>query len=170
MMRILVGVAERGAPELLAELDGVLPLRGHELVLAHVIDTGARGELERERGRLHPPRPLPLHRMRLIGESERQAAAAALEEAALEARALGAEIDSVAAEGEPGRVLARLAEERGCMLTVVGARVGGRDEPPGPRSVGHTARFVLDHNPRPVLLLRGSVPDKATYPVPPVDR
>ncbi len=39
-MRILVGVAERGAPELLAELDGIVPPRGHELVLAHGIDTG----------------------------------------------------------------------------------------------------------------------------------
>lgn len=157
-MRILLGVAERGAPELLAELDGILPVRGVELVLAHVIDTGARGELERQRGRLHPPRPLPPHRQRVIGEAERQAAVAALQEADQAARALGAVAETVTVEGEPGRVLAGLAESRSCELVVVGARVDRRDERPGPHSVGHTARFVLDHSPRPVLLLRGHSP------------
>lgn len=160
-MRILVGVAERGAPELLEELDGILPLRGHELVLAHVIDTGVRGELERERGRLHPPRPLPPHRLRVIGEAERHAAAAVLAEADQAARALGAGAKAVTAEGEPGRVLARLVDEQGCAVAVVGARIDRRDEPPGPHSVGHTARFVLDHSPRPVLLLRGRPPEYA---------
>ncbi|HEY5487462.1 MAG TPA: hypothetical protein VIK06_07435 [Candidatus Limnocylindrales bacterium] len=29
---------------------------------------------------------------------------------------------------------------------------------PGPRSVGHVARFVLDHSPVPVLLMRPRVP------------
>jgi nucleotide-binding universal stress UspA family protein len=152
-MRILVGVAERGGPELLGELDRLLSLRGSELVLAHVIDTGARGEVKLARGHLLP-RPLPPHRLRAIGEAERQAADATLKEAAEAARALGAGAETVAAEGEPGRVVARMAEERACALVVVGARVNRRDEPPGPHSVGHTARFVLDHSPRPVLLMR----------------
>ncbi len=50
----LVGVAERGAPTLLAELAGILPLPGAELLLAHVIDNGVRGELDITRGRCRP--------------------------------------------------------------------------------------------------------------------
>ncbi|HEY4027047.1 MAG TPA: universal stress protein [Candidatus Dormibacteraeota bacterium] len=153
-MRVIVGI-ERGAPELLAELDRLLPLRRNELVLAHVVDSGARGELERARGWLPRPRPLPPHRVRAIGEAERQAAAATLHEAAEAARALGADPEVVAAEGEPGRVLARLGEERRCSLVVVGARVDRQAESQGPHSVGHTARFVLDHSLSPVLLVRG---------------
>ena len=124
------------------------------LVLAHVIDTGARGEIERARG--HPlPRPVPPHRLRAIGEAERHAAEAALKEAAETARALGACAETVPAEGEPGRIVARMAGERACALVVVGVRVNRRDEPPGPHSVGHTARFVLGHSPCPILLMRG---------------
>ena len=153
-MRILVGIAERGGPELLGELDRLLSLSGTDLLLAHVIDTGARGEVELARGHLLP-RPLPPHRLRAIGEAERQAAQAALKEAAEAGRALGVDADTVVAEGEPGRVVVRMAEERACALVAVGARVNRRDEPPGPHSVGHTARFVLDHSPCPVLLIRG---------------
>lgn len=159
LMRILAGIAERGGPDLLAELDGLLPLHGNELVLVHVVDNGARGELERTRGRVHPPRPLPPHRLRVIGEAERQAAAAALEEASDAARSRGSAVQTIATEGEPGRQLARLAQELGCRLVVMGARVDRRREVPGPHSVGHTARFVLDHSPCPVLLLRGRVAD-----------
>lgn len=153
-MRILVGIAERGGPELLRELDRLLSLRGSELVLTHVIDTGARGEVKLARGHLLP-RPLPPHRLRAIGEAERQAADATLKESAEAARALGAGAETAVAEGEPGRVVARMAEERACALVAVAARVNRRDERPGPHSVGHTARFVLDHSPRPVVLMRG---------------
>jgi nucleotide-binding universal stress UspA family protein len=154
-MRILVAIAERGGPELLAELDQVLSVRGIELVLAHVIDTGARGETELARGHLLP-RPIPPHRLRAIGEAERQAAGAVLNEATEAAQALGAAAETVVAEGEPGRVVASLATERECMLVVVGARVNRQDQQKGPHSVGHTARFVFDHSPCPVLLMRRS--------------
>ena len=153
-MKILVGVAERGAPGLLAELDRLVSLLDNQLLLAHVLDTGARGEIDLHRGHL-VRRRLPHHRLRLIDEAERQAGAAALAEAVAAAEALGASTATVAAEGEPGRVLSRLAEETNCQLVAVAARVDRHDEPPGPHSVGHTARFVLDHSPRPVLLLRG---------------
>lgn len=154
-MRILVGVAERGAPELLAELDRVRPLREDEVLLAHVIDNGMRGEVELHRGHLMP-RPLPQHRARAIGEAEREAARLAAEEAAGVAVRLAARVEVSVEEGEPGRVLSRLAELRGCDLVAVAARVDRGDLRPGPHSVGHTARFVLDHSPRPVLLLRGT--------------
>jgi nucleotide-binding universal stress UspA family protein len=153
-MRLLVGIADRGGPELLAELDRLLPLAGREVVLVHVIDNGARGDMHLARGRL-VQRPMPLHRLQSIGEAERQAAEVTLQEAAAAATARGARAETVVAEGEPGRVISELAARRGCRLVAVSAREDRRAERPGPRSVGHTARFVTDHSPCPVLLLRG---------------
>jgi nucleotide-binding universal stress UspA family protein len=156
-VRVLVGVAEHGAPGLLAEIDRLIPLDGQELLLVHVIDNGMRGEIDLARGRLLH-RPMPHHRLRAIGEAERRAAEAALREAAEVAARFGATAETVAAEGEPGRVVAGIAAQRGCQLVAVASRVDRRDERPGPHSVGHTARFVLDHAPCPVLLLRGPAP------------
>jgi nucleotide-binding universal stress UspA family protein len=132
-----------------------VPLRGNELVLAHVIDTGVRGEMGLERGR-HLSRPIPRQRLRQVGEAEQEAAAEALDEARAVVGRLGASASSEIGEGEPGRILSSLAAERGCGLVVVASRLHRENGPgPGPRSVGHTARFVLDHSPCPVLLIRG---------------
>jgi nucleotide-binding universal stress UspA family protein len=154
-VRLLVGVAEMGAPGLLARVNGLVALRGHEVLLVHVIDTGPRSELHLGRERV-PRRPLPPHRERAVGEAEREAARTLLDEAAAIARRLGAETYAGTAEGEPGRVLCALAAEHGCTAVAVGARAREAAEGrPGPHSVGHTARFVLDHAPCPVLLVRG---------------
>ena len=153
-MRILVGVASRGAPELLRALDPLLSLSGQELVMVHVLDNGAREEMELAGGRLRS-RPIPRHRLRKIGEAERQAARAALDEAVEVALALGALPETLVEEGEPGATLCRRIEERDCDLAVVAPDADLRAIRAGPKSVGHTARFVLDHSPRPVLLIRG---------------
>src|ERR1700682_2843455 len=68
---------------------------------------------------------------------------------------------SEAGSGEPGRVLTRLAAERRASLIVIGARNSDGDLSPGPKSLGHTARFVLDHSPCPALLLRHGEPPPA---------
>lgn len=102
---------------------------------------------ERRRGSPTAPAsctPAAHRRLRLIGEAERQAAAAALDEAAAAAKALGASTEAVGSDGEPGRVLSWVAEESNCQLVALAARMDRRDEPPSPRSVGHAARFVLD--------------------------
>jgi nucleotide-binding universal stress UspA family protein len=153
-MRILLGVASQGAPELLRALDPLVSLSRQELVLVHVLDNGAREEMELAGGRLRS-RPIPRHRLRKIGEAERQAARAALDEAVEVALALGALPETLVEEGEPGAVLCRRIEERGCELAVVAPNAGRLPIAAGPKSVGHTARFVLDHSPRPVLLIRG---------------
>jgi nucleotide-binding universal stress UspA family protein len=163
-MRVLVGIDLRGGPELLQRLHRLLPLQGGELVLAHVIDNGARGEMDLARGWL-VHRPMPRHHRRQVDEAEREAAREALEEAARAARRLGAAAETVVAEGEPGRVLAILAAGRGCELAVVAAR-SVREGEVGPHSVGHTARFLLDHSPCPVLLLRRSPPPPPGPPPP----
>lgn len=152
-VRLLAGVAEVGAAGLLRRVGRLVPLEGQEVLLAHVIDPGTRGELQLGRERV-PRRPLPPHRARAVGEAEQAAARAMLDEAAEIARGLGARTYTLVAEGEPGRVLCALAAEHGCSAVAVAARTG-RSERPGPHSVGHTARFVLDHAPCPVVLARG---------------
>jgi len=156
-MRVMVGVARRGAPELLEDLDRLLPLRDMELLLVHVIDNGARGEIGLARGRLLP-RPIPPHRLRTIGDAERQGAELALDEAVGAAASLGARAETVVAEGEPGRVISTLAEARRCDLVALTVREDRGAEQAGPHSLGHTARFVSDHGPCPVLLVRGRRP------------
>lgn len=131
-MQILLGVASRGAPELLRALDPLVSLSGQELLLVHVMQNGERVEMDLAR--------------------------AALDGAVEVALALGALPETLVEEGDPGRVLCRLIEERDCELAAVAASAGRHPEGPGPKSVGHTARFVLDHSPRPVLLIRGSPP------------
>ncbi len=163
-MRVLVGIDLRGGTELLQRLNRLVPLQGGELVLAHVIDNGARGEMDLARARL-VHRPIPRHHLRQVDEAEREAAREALEEAARVAQRLGAAAETVVAEGEPGRVLAILAARRACQLAVVAARSGGEGEV-GPHSIGHTARFLLDHSPCPVLLLRRSAPPPPGPPRP----
>lgn len=159
-MRVLIGVGERSGAELVAELDRLVPLRGHEVVLVHVIDTGVRGELGLLRGRHHPSRPMPRHRAAAVGEAERAVAAGAIAEARAAAEHRGAMVAAaVVGEGEPGRLVAALAADDRCALVAVAVREEGwADQKPGPKSLGHTARFVVDHSPCPVLLVRHGPP------------
>ncbi|MFN8474839.1 MAG: universal stress protein [Anaerolineae bacterium] len=57
--------------------------------------------------------------------------------------------------GKPEQVIVRVAQEGGVALIAIRAREGTAGHPRlGPASVGHTTRFVLDHAPCDVLLLR----------------
>ena len=75
---------------------------------------------------------------------------------ALEAAGAGGRRASSRLErGRPEQVIASLAGEIGADLVVVLAREAPRSHPlQGPPSVGHTARFILDHALADVLLLR----------------
>jgi nucleotide-binding universal stress UspA family protein len=57
--------------------------------------------------------------------------------------------------GQPEREIVLAARDWPAELVVVGARRHvGAPPPPGPHSVGHIARYVTDHAPCPVLLIR----------------
>jgi nucleotide-binding universal stress UspA family protein len=56
--------------------------------------------------------------------------------------------------GEPGREICAAALAASASLVVLRASRHFNPQP-GPHSVGHTARFVVDHAPCPVLLIRG---------------
>jgi len=58
-------------------------------------------------------------------------------------------------EGRPEQEIVNLAAQWRADLVIVCSRAAYRmKEEVGPRSVGHVARFVIDHAPCPVLLLR----------------
>ena len=57
--------------------------------------------------------------------------------------------------GRPEREIVQAALEWRADVIVICSRSEPEGAPPlGPKSVGHVARFVLDHAPCPVLLLR----------------
>jgi nucleotide-binding universal stress UspA family protein len=116
-----------------------------------VIDTGPRKDIEHTRERfLRPPGP-PLLREHEMGEAEKKSAQEILDEGL---RYLpGAE--AIQRQGRPEREIVNTAAEWRADLAIICPRAEYGYKPTiGPKSVGHVARFVLDHAPCPVLLVR----------------
>ncbi|GCE50234.1 nucleotide-binding universal stress UspA family protein [Thermosporothrix hazakensis] len=128
-------------------------LRAEERTLAvlYVTDIGPEMQIEHQRIRfLRPPRP-PQPRREQMRKAVEMTAHEILEEGS---RSLdGAE--KIERTGRPEREIVRVAQEWQADIVVLCSR-GSLEtaSPPGPKSVGHVARFVLDHAPCPVLLLR----------------
>jgi nucleotide-binding universal stress UspA family protein len=83
---------------------------------------------------------------------------ATLAEAVVAARDAGAQVTSLVTRlerGRPEQVIVAQARELGADLIALRPREHPESIPPiGPPSIGHTARYVVDHAPCPVLLLR----------------
>jgi len=133
--------------------------------LLHVTDTRPRDDMDLIRERFwrhplhphHPPAAPPEHfprpspREKEIYEAEKASA----EEILKEGRGYCAGAESMEREGRPEREIVNLAIEWRADLLIVCSRAGYQfKEEIGPKSVGHVARFVIDHAPCPVLLLR----------------
>lgn len=120
--------------------------------LLYVIDTEPRKEIERTRERFlrKPTGPLAprQHQMR---QAEQASARDILNEGL---RFLpGAE--TLQREGRPEREIVNCAAEWQADVILIAPRADYGDRPEiGPKSVGHVARFVLDHAPCPVFLAR----------------
>ncbi len=151
-MRVLVLVDGLHTEALIDGLASIVRIDQAELLLVYVHGPGPRAGLDLVRHRPGGHR-LPPHRERELVEAELLGSASALAEAELRARALVASVKSMQLAGDPGRAVCDLAAlER---VDVIVIRAGGRDQPPGgPKSLGPTARFVTDHSPCSVLLLR----------------
>jgi nucleotide-binding universal stress UspA family protein len=65
-----------------------------------------------------------------------------------------AEIGDLVANGRPEQEITAAAARINADLLVIGARPRSGPTEASPRSVGHVARFVLDHAPVPVVLIR----------------
>jgi nucleotide-binding universal stress UspA family protein len=121
------------------------------LGILHVTDTGPRRDIEQRRERFMrrpgPPGPRE-HEMQ-------QAEHAAAEDILNEGLRYLPGAESLQRQGRPEREIVNLAAEWEADLVILCPRgeYGGKPTI-GPKSVGHVARFVLDHSPCPVLLVR----------------
>ncbi len=158
-MKILCAIGARGGADLVRHIARGAAALGAELLLVHVIDLGPRHELE------HLPGPLLRRgphggpeRTRVMDAAEVAAGERALAEALAVAQAGGLTAQTRLERGKPEQVIVSLARETGANQIAIGARQAPEHHPKlGPGSVGHAARFVLDHAPCDVLLVRSLV-------------
>ena len=133
-----------------------LPAPVWRFALIYVIDTRPAEELGYLRQALFRGR-LPPDRLAQMTTAEDETAREVLAEARadLQGARPAAEVIIHLARGRPEQEIIRAAHDLRSDLLVVGARFRGGPRPAsGPPSVGHVARFVLDHAPCDVLLLR----------------
>ena len=91
-----------------------------------------------------------------------QAEAAAAQDILQEGLRYVPQAETLSREGRPEREIIQCASEWNADLIVICSRSPAFGGPAlGPKSVGHVARFVLDHAPCPVLLVRPPMSDKA---------
>jgi nucleotide-binding universal stress UspA family protein len=151
-MRVLVLIDGLHSADMLESLARLVNLREADLLLVYVQGPGPRAGLDLVRRRPGGHK-LPPHRERDVADAEQESAASALAEAEAGARDLARSVEAVQVRGEPGRAVLDLALEK--RVDLIAVRAGGRDQAPGPQSLGPIARFVADHSPCAVLLLRG---------------
>jgi len=154
-MYVLCAIGLRGGASLVARVLSLTGGHAVELLLLYVRDPRPRRELERlasplRRGPVGGP-----ERERALRTAEEAAAQAALNEALQVAKQAGVPASTRLADGPAERVIVEIAREVQADVIAIRAREIPGDHPVhGPGSVGHTARFVLDHAPCDVLLVR----------------
>ena len=117
----------------------------------YVIDTGPRKDLELARERFLRPAVRPGSREDEMQQAELGAARDVLQEGL---RFLP-NAETLQRQGRPEREIVNVAAEWRADLVIICPRaVYGGKAVIGPISVGHVARFILDHAPCPVLLVR----------------
>ena len=141
-----------------ALLDAVVPLLAQSAVWVpmHVVDARGRRDLSLLRGSIPGAGPLSRAQQQTIDAATAEHTRAILDatDASLRRRGLQQEPPQIRA-GEPGREICAAAAAVAATLVVLFASRRVRAAS-GPGSVGHTARFVLDHATCPVLLVRGA--------------
>lgn len=157
-MRVLVAVGPSGDFAWLARLATLLPATTAEVCLAHVVDVEARQDWERARQRFIGRPPLPPHRREEVETVERERGRAVLAgaEAVLRRAGYGGAVTRELLANRPEHALVALAAHWSADLMALQARDAPSHPPTGPGSVGHVARFVVDHAPCPVLLVRAA--------------
>jgi nucleotide-binding universal stress UspA family protein len=121
------------------------------LGILYVVDTGPRKDIEHTRERfLRRPGP-----PRSREDEMEQAELAAAQDVLDEGLRYIPNAETFRRQGRPEREIVNLAAEWQADLLIICPRgeYGGKPTI-GPKSVGHVARFVLDHAPCPVLLVR----------------
>lgn len=150
-MRILCCVDGTNIEQVSRAVGALLRASTRTIGVLYVTDTGPEVQMERHRERfLRPPHP-PLPRREQMRQAEQASAQEILEEGS---RFLGG-AELLRRIGRPEREIVQAAVEWQADVIVICSRSPQGGGPPlGPKSVGHVARFVLDHAPCPVLLVR----------------
>ena len=129
----------------------LIPAEPLTLNFLYVIDTRPHEEMERRTGpllrRARPDAP----RLERMHQADEGAAQEILEEA----RGVHPNAETLYRRGQPERVIVNYAAEWNADMIVICPRSSWNEGPTtGPKSIGHVARFVVDHAPCPVLLVR----------------
>ncbi|HZU70675.1 MAG TPA: universal stress protein [Ktedonobacteraceae bacterium] len=150
-MRVLCCLDGTNIEEISKAVSTMLQSEARTIGLLYVIDSGPQGEMERQRERfLRPPHPPAPRR-----EQMRQAEVASAQDILEEGARYFSNAERLQREGRPEREIVQCAADWLADLIVICPRSPKNPGPPiGPKSVGHVARFVLDHAPCPVLLVR----------------
>jgi nucleotide-binding universal stress UspA family protein len=138
-------------------------LRADQLTigLLYVTDSGPQESIERQRSRFLRPQSMTGPRLEKIQQAQQFAASNILEEG--QRYVSGAE--TLQRQGRPEREIVNCAAEWKANLIIISPRSQYDAAEIGPKSVGHVARFVVDHAPCPVLLLRPLAHDR--FPINP---
>ncbi len=135
------------------------------LILLHVVDSGPGQGMEHLRQRYIGLGQPGAERLAQMSQAEQEQSAEILATAleTFQTHWPGGppnpeHIEATTRRGKPEQEIVQASKLAPINLILLGNRhVRGPHEPPyppGPKSVGHVARFVLDHAPCPVLLLR----------------
>lgn len=160
-MRVLCCLDGTNSEEVSKAVSALVNSEKRIVGLLYVVDSGPHGEMERKReGLMRPRRPSgPLH------ERVRQADSMAVQDILDEGLRYIPGAERLQREGRPEREIVLCAAEWQADLVVIcprSPRFGGPAI--GPKSVGHVARFVLDHAPCPVLLVRPVITNRFSLP------
>ncbi len=160
-MRVLCCLDGSNSEEVSKALAGLVRLEERTVGIVYVVDSGPHGEMERKReGLMRPRRPSGPLRDRV-----RQAETFAAQDILDEGLRYMPGAETLQRQGRPEREIVLCAAEWRADLIVLcprSPRFGGPAL--GPKSVGHVARFVLDHAPCPVLLVRPTVTEGFSLP------
>ncbi len=129
----------------------LVPAEMLTLSFLYVIDTRPHQEMERRTGPLLRRARSDAPRIERMNQADEGAAQEILEEA----RGVHPNAETLYRRGQPERVIVNYAAEWNADLVVICPRSLQTGGPTiGPKSLGHIARFVVDHAPCPVLLVR----------------
>jgi nucleotide-binding universal stress UspA family protein len=137
-------------------LSAAVPLLTETVVWVptHVVDARARRDLGFLRGGITGAGPLSRSQQQAIDAATAEHTRAILDAAEASLRGVGLQLEPPQVRvGEPGREICAVAAAIGARVVVLFASRRPRAIS-GPGSIGHTARFVLDHAPCAVLLVR----------------
>ena len=160
-MRVLCCLDGTNSEEVSKAVAELVKPEGLALGLLYVVDSGPHGEMGRKReGLMRSRRPSgPLQ------DRIQQAETFAVQDILEEGLRYMPGAETLQREGRPEREIVLCASEWRADLIIIcprSPRFGGPVL--GPKSVGHVARFVLDHAPCPVLLVRPVITNGFSLP------